>query len=328
MKKRVISFSILLVVLIAVGFAAAICVGAKDISFAMIWRSIFSYDPDNIDMQLIRDVRIPRVLCTMLVGAFLGISGAAMQGVTRNPIAEPTIMGVTQGATLTVTIAVVSAMAGSLMQRTLAALIGAFISGMLVLLFSIRSARNMSLSRLLLAGTAIGTFFLSWSTIIGLIFNRSWDIAFWVSGGFRTASWNQVLMLLVIGGIFSIGLIAFSWRINIVNLGEDIAIGLGAKPARVRLFVVLFIIPLCAVSVSVAGNIAFVGLIIPHIMRKTFSGDYRVIIPLSMLGGSLLLCWADIAARVINAPYETPIGLFTSLMGVPFFLYLVRKENG
>lgn len=328
MKIKVITVSLILSALIAVGFTTAICVGAKNIPLDTIWLSITDYNPDIIDMQLIRDVRIPRAVCTILVGAFLGVAGAAMQGVTRNPIAEPTIMGISQGATLTVTIAVVMSVGGGMLGKSLAALAGAFVSGMLVLLFSIQSARNMSLSRLLLAGTAIGTFFISLSTMIAMIRNRSWDVAFWVAGGFRTAEWRQVWMLAAGGIIFMLILLLLSGRINIVNLGEDIAIGLGTNPGRVRFAAVLLIVPLCAVSVAAAGNIAFVGLIIPHIMRRIFGLDYRLIMPFSMLGGSLLLVWADIAARMINSPYETPIGLFTSLMGVPFFLYLVRKENG
>lgn len=328
MKKRVISVGIIMLALIAVGFTAAICMGAKDISPDLIWSGITAYNADNLDMQLVRDVRIPRALATLLVGACLGGAGAAMQGVTRNPIAEPTIMGVTQGATLAATIAIVTALGSTMAGKTGAALVGAFLSGLLVLLFSMQSARNMSLSRLLLAGTAIGTFFISMSTVIAMLFNRSWDLAFWVAGGFRTITWKHVQMLVVIGGIFMLALLMLSRQINIVNLGEDISISLGVNPARMRLVTILCIITLCAVSVSTAGNIAFVGLIIPHIMRKTFGNDYRKIIPFSMLGGSILLGFADIAARMVNDPYETPIGLFTSLIGVPFFLYLVRKENG
>ena len=117
-------------------------------------------------------------------------------------------------------------------------------------------------------------------------------------------------------------------RINIVNLGEDVAIGLGENPMKVRIYTLLVIIPLSAVSVAVAGNIAFVGLIVPHIVRRVVGQDYRYIIPLSFLVGSTLLIWSDVAARLVNQPYETPIGLFTSLIGVPFFLWMVRKERG
>lgn len=326
-KKKILSIASILIVLMAAGFIAAICIGAKNISGNVIVDSIFHYVSDDLDMQLVRDVRIPRAIATVIVGAALAVSGAAMQGVTRNPIAEPSIMGVTQGATLTVTIITVSAFSSNMFGRTIAAFMGALGSGLLILLFCMQNARNMSMSRFILMGSAVSVFFISLATIIAMIFNRSWDLAFWVAGGFRIISWNHVLLLL--GSlVFIVLLILLSHRINVVNLGEDIAIGLGENPARVRTIVILIMIPLCAVCVSVAGNIAFVGLIIPHIMRKIFGNDYRLIIPFSLLGGSVLVVWSDIAARMINAPYETPIGLFTSLIGVPFFLYLVRKENG
>ncbi|MFV0393068.1 MAG: FecCD family ABC transporter permease [Coprobacillaceae bacterium] len=327
MNKKVISIASILIVLIAAGSIAAICIGAKTISLDTIWDSIFHFQEGNLDMQLVRDARIPRALATIIVGAGLAIAGAAMQGVTRNPIAEPTIMGVTQGATLIAVIVIVSAMSSTLFGRTLAALVGALGSGLLILVFSMQNARNMSMSRFILMGSALSSFFISIATIIAMIFNRSWDIAFWVAGSFRVVTWSHVILLLF-SIICIVILIFLSYRINIVNLGEDIAIGLGENPSRVRMIVILVIIPICAISVSVAGNIAFVGLIVPHIIRRIFGNDYRLIIPFSMLGGAALVVIADIAARMVNSPYETPIGLFTSLIGVPFFLYLVRKENG
>lgn len=309
------------------GLFVAVSAGAKQIPLQTIWDSIFHYEP-SVDMEVIRNARIPRAVCTALVGGFLGISGAMMQGVTRNPIAEPSLMGISQGATLAIACLFVSPTMYGLFGTTFAAFLGALLSGGLVLAFSIQNARNMNISRLLLAGTALSTFFLSIATILALLTNRSQSLAFWVSGGFRGVSWMSVWLVLSVGTIGTILAIILAPRINIVSLGEDVAIGLGESPIKVRVYVLLLIIPLSAVSVAIAGNIAFVGLIVPHFVRKVVGQDYRNIIPCSFFMGSTLLIWSDIAARLVNQPYETPIGLFTSLLGVPFFLWMVRKERG
>lgn len=309
-----------------IGLIVAICAGAKSIPLQTVWDSIFHYE-DVLDMQLVRDVRIPRAISTAFVGGLLGITGAMMQGVTRNPVAEPSLMGITQGATFAIALLGMSSSLYGLLGNTLAAFVGAIISGLLVLAFSMKSARNMNMSRLLLAGTALSTFFISMATVIALLTNKSQSLAFWITGGFRAVTWNSVMLLLIVGGMTTIIALFFAPKINIVNLGEDVCIGLGENPVKIRMITLLLIIPMCAVCVAVAGNIAFVGLIVPHIIRKLLGTDYRVIMPVSFLGGAMLVIWADVLARLVNQPYETPIGLFTSLVGVPLFIWMVRKES-
>lgn len=309
-----------------IGLIVAICAGAKSIPLRTVWDSIFHYE-DVLDMQLVRDVRIPRVICTAFVGGLLGITGAMMQGVTRNPVAEPSLMGITQGATFAIALVGASSSLYGLLGNTLAAFIGALVSGLLVLGFSMKSARNMNMSRLLLAGTALSTFFISMATVIALLTNKSQNLAFWISGGFRATTWESVQLVIIVGGIATIISLFLAPKINIVNLGEDVCIGLGQNPVRIRMQTLLLIIPMCAVCVAVAGNIAFVGLIVPHIVRKILGQDYRVIMPVSFLFGATLVIWADVLARLVNQPYETPIGLFTSLVGVPLFIWMVRKES-
>ena len=326
MSKKATATLLLFCLLGGAGLIITITSGAKSIPLKTVWDSIFHYE-EVLEMQLVRDGRLPRALCTALIGGFLGISGAIMQGVTRNPVAEPSIMGITQGATLAVAITSVTPGLYGLFGNTLSALIGAGFSGFLVLLFSMQNARNMNLSRLLLAGTALSTFFLSMASIVALLFNKSQELAFWVSGGFRTASWQSVWLLLGVGGVCTLLALSLSQRINIASLGEDVAIGLGENPPKVRFYALLILIPLCGISVAVAGNIAFVGLIVPHIIRRLLGHDYRYILPFSFVAGSVLVIWADLAARLVSQPYETPVGLFTSLIGVPFFLWLVRRGN-
>ena len=326
MNKKAIAFISTCSIIAIAGLVVAISAGAKSIPLQTVWNSIFHYE-DILDMQLVRDVRIPRVICTALVGGILGITGAMMQGVTRNEVAEPSLMGITQGATFAIAIAGANGTIYGLLGNTVAAFIGAMISGLLVLAFSMKNARNMNLSRLLLAGTALSTFFISMATIVALLTNKSQNLAFWISGGFRAVTWDSVKLVLVVGGIATVVALFMAPKINIVNLGEEVCIGLGENPVKIRMITLLLLIPMCAVCVAVAGNIAFIGLIVPHIIRKLLGQDYRMIMPVSFLFGATLVIWADVLARLVNQPYETPIGLFTSLVGVPLFIWMIRKEN-
>ncbi len=326
MNKKVISLVSFCSLFAIIGLVVAICAGAKSIPLQTVWESFFHYE-DVLEMQLVRDVRIPRAICTAFVGGLLGITGAMMQGVTRNPVAEPSLMGITQGAMFAVAMVGTSSTLYGLFGNMIAALIGALVSGVLVLLFSMKSARNMNLSRLLLAGTALSTFFISLATIIALLTNQSQNLAFWISGGFRATTWESVKLVSIIGGMGTVVSLLLSRKINTLSLGEEVCIGLGQNPVKIRLYTLLLIIPMCAVSVAVAGNIAFIGLIVPYIVRKVVGSDYRLIMPISFLGGATLVIWADVLARLVNQPYETPIGLFTSLVGVPLFIWMVRKEG-
>ncbi|MDO5794498.1 MAG: iron ABC transporter permease [Turicibacter sp.] len=326
MNKKVVFLISTCSLFAIIGLVVAICAGAKSIPLQTVWDSLFHYE-DVLEMQLVRDVRIPRAICTAFVGGLLGITGAMMQGVTRNPVAEPSLMGITQGAMFAVAIVGTSSSLYGLFGNMFAALIGALISGLLVLGFSMKSARNMNLSRLLLAGTALSTFFISLATVIALLTNQSQNLAFWISGGFRATTWESVKLVSMIGGVSTILSLLLARKINTLSLGEDVCIGLGQNPVKIRLYTLLLIIPMCAVSVAVAGNIAFIGLIVPYIVRKIVGSDYRVIMPVSFLCGATLVIWADILARLVNQPYETPIGLFTSLVGVPLFIWMVRKEG-
>ncbi len=326
-SKKLQIFFVSQIVLIGLGLFWSISAGAMKIDLTTIWNSIFRFE-EVLEMQLVRDTRIPRALSALLAGGILGMSGAMMQGVTRNPVAEPSLMGISQGATLTVAILYsLQAVANPIMVLA-AAFIGAMGSGLLVIAFTSRNPANLSMGKVWLAGTALSTFFLSLSSLIALLHNQSAMLGFWLAGGFRTATWSGVLLLGIAGVL---GLMAALWlapKINVVHLGDDVAIGLGENPSKVRLFTLLLMIPLCAATVAVARNIAFVGLIIPQIVKLAVGQDYRKIIPLSFVTGSSLLIFADIVARMINLPYETPIGIFTSLLGVPWFIYLVRKERG
>lgn len=323
-KIRIITAAGLLL-LFAAAFAS-VHTGAKSIPASDIYHAIFQYE-GTLDDQLIRDIRLPRMLCAVLTGGLLALTGTMMQGVLRNSIAEPSIMGVTQGATFAVAVSSVSPVLSGIYANFFMALLGASLSGILILLFTIRSTANRSISRILLAGTAMSTFFLSLASVTALLNNRSQELAFWAAGGLRSAGWMQAAFLTVIGGGFGVLSLLLSGKINLISLGDETAAGLGVSPERIKLQTILYTIPICAVCVASAGNIGFVGLFVPHILRKLTGSDYRILMPLSCLYGSSILVLADILARTLSAPYELPVGLFTACIGVPVFLLLVRKER-
>ncbi|WP_297133382.1 FecCD family ABC transporter permease [Terrisporobacter sp.] len=319
------------IILLVLGIGLSISLGAKNIDFSTIIQSLFS-NKNDVNIKIIRDVRVPRAIAAALVGGFLAVSGAIMQGITRNPIAEPSVMGITQGATFMIAVAFVlqrinpNLVIGSF-GIMIFAFLGASISGLLVYFVSSRSARKVDPVKLALAGTALGTLLISLAMGISMYFNLSQQLSFWISGGLVSAKWQGVKLLLVVGGIGMIAAMIMSPKITILSLGEEVAIGLGQRTNLVRFICLMIVIALTGASVSVAGNIVFVGLIVPQIAKAIVGADYRLIIPSSLILGSVLLVYSDILARMINPPYETPIGSLTALLGVPMFIYLVRKDT-
>ena len=326
-NKQLGIFIIISLLLLIGGLILAIRLGPVPIHFTDIWNSIFHYE-EKLELMLVRDVRIPRALSVLLTGGILGVTGSMIQGVTRNPIAEPSILGVSQGATLVIAIFYAMGIAVNTTNVMIASLIGALITGVIVVGFLSKKANNNSITKILLAGTAMSTFFISLTTVIGLLSNQSQMIGFWVSGGFRNASWSDFRLVFVVGVIGLIIAFLLSPKINLLNLGDDVAIGLGQNPEKIRFMTLMTMIPMCAAAVAVGKNIAFVGLIVPQIVRKLLGEDYRKNIPCSFLLGAVLLTYADIAARMLLEPYEMPIGIFTALIGIPFFISIARKERG
>ena len=326
-SKRLSIFLICSLLLLVVGLVLAVRLGSVHIAFSDIFNSIFNYS-ETLELMLVRDVRIPRALSVLMTGGILGVTGAMIQGVTRKPIAEPSILGVSQGATLVIAIFYAAGIGITTKNVMIASFIGALITGLIVLGFISKKANNNSIAKILLAGTAMSTFFVSLTTVIGLLTNQSQMIGFWVSGGFRNATWADFKLVFIVGIIGLIITMILSPKINILNLGDDVAIGLGESPEKIRFITLMVMIPMIAAAVAVGKNIAFVGLIIPQVVRKILGEDYRKNIPCSFLLGAVLLTYADIAARMLFNPYETPIGVFTAIIGIPFFISVARKERG
>jgi iron complex transport system permease protein len=258
-NKSTITFIVCSIFILIIGLFLAISLGAAHIGISEIWISIFNYS-EKLELVLIRDVRIPRALCVLLTGGILGVTGAMIQGVTRNPIAEPSLLGVSQGATLVVAIFYAAGISINTTNIMIASLIGSIFSGVIVISFISRKANNSSITKILLAGTAMSTFFISLTTVVGLLSNKSQFIAFWVAGGFRNATWSDFILVAVVSILGLIIAILLSKKINVLSLGDDVAISLGQNPERIRLVTLLVMIPMCAAAVAVGKNIGFVGL--------------------------------------------------------------------
>ena len=327
MKLKVCLLSLIGIFVLLIGMLASICIGAKNIPISEIYNSIFHYD-NSLNAQLVVNVRIPRILCAFLVGGMLSLSGTIIQGIMQNPIADSSIMGVTQGASLAILISTIFPIINiGAYNNFIMALVGTTISGTIIFMFALYGNYKKDISKILIASTSISTLFLSLTSMLALIKNRSSELAFWVSGSFNQSGWIQVYSLIIIGGFFSVLSIFMAKHLNLLILGDEFSTGLGISPSKIKLIFLLLLIPICSICVAVSGNISFIGLFIPHIIRKIVGNNYKLIMPLSFLFGSILLVFSDILARSILSPYELPVGLFTSIIGIPVFLLLIRKEN-
>ncbi|AIQ46348.1 ferrichrome ABC transporter permease [Paenibacillus sp. FSL R7-0273] len=322
------SLLVLGIVLIVVVSVLSVLYGSKDISYITIWNALVHFDPDNIDHQIILTSRIPRVAGALLIGAFLAVSGALMQGMTRNYLASPSIMGVSDGSVFAITLCMVFLPATSSMTMILYSLAGSALGAALV--FGIAKLVPGGASPLAMAvlGTIIGTFLGGVSQALSVYFQVSQDISFWYNARLHMMD-PAVIKLAIPFAVVGLTLgMLMSRPVTMLSLGEETAAGLGLKVTVVKGLTMLSVVLLTGISVAIAGKIAFVGLIIPHITRLLIGQDYRKIIPFAAFFGALFLAACDLISRFINYPFETPVGVVTALFGVPFFLYLVKTRGG
>ncbi|MCM3570648.1 iron ABC transporter permease [Neobacillus mesonae] len=325
MKGIILLITGLLLIIILIGFSIAY--GAADIKLATVWESVSHFNPDASSHQIIREIRLPRAIGAVLTGALLAVSGAVMQGLTRNPLASPSIMGVTEGAAFALVVTLSFFPAASIIILTFSSFIGAGLGVVLVFLIGAFSKGGLTPVKLALAGTAVGAMLNAISNAIALHFQVAKDMSFWYAGGLTMVNWGSVKILITAGIIGLLLAMFISRSITILSLGEEVSKGLGQNTLLVKSLGVIVVLALTGAAVSIAGAVGFIGLVIPHITRFMIGSDYRWIIPLSAVFGGLLLVLADIAARMVNAPFETPVGAITAIIGVPFFLYLARGER-
>lgn len=276
---------------------------------------------------IIFQIRLPRIILGVLVGAALGVAGTAMQGLFKNPMADPYIIGISAGAALGATLAMVTIASLSVYMVPLMAFI--FAMGAIFLVYNIaRVGGKLPTSTLLLSGIAV-TLFLSAITSFMMYISgeKLHGIVFWLMGGLWASSWDDVWMTLPGILIGTTIIYIFARDLNVMLLDEEPAQHLGVDVERLKKIIMTFTSLITASAVAVSGIIGFVGLIIPHAMRILVGPDHRILLPCSALVGGVFLVWADTLARTIIAPTEIPVGIITSIFGAPFFIYLLRKKK-
>ncbi|WP_308634434.1 FecCD family ABC transporter permease [Paenibacillus silvisoli] len=310
-----------------VSAAVSICVGAADISLSTVWDALFHFNGELTSHQVIRELRIPRVLAGALTGAAFAASGAIMQGMTRNPLADSGLLGINAGAGVMLAICFAFFPGMSFVSLMLFSFVGAAAAVILVFGTGAFVRGGLTPVRLVLAGAAVSALLIAISDAIAIRYNIGRDLAFFMAGGMQAVDWAQIRIMSpwVIGCL--IGAVLLSRSITLLSLGEDIAVGLGQRTGLIKTIGMLLVLILAGASVSVVGAVGFVGLIIPHVARYLVGVDYRWIIPCSAVLGSLLIVVSDIGARLFNPYSETPLGALIALIGVPFFLYLAMRER-
>ncbi|GGD74958.1 ferrichrome ABC transporter permease [Paenibacillus nasutitermitis] len=312
---------------LAFSLATSISVGAVDIKLATVWDAIFHFNPDLTPHQIIKELRLPRAIAGAMVGACFAVAGAIMQGMTRNPLADSGLLGLNAGAGFALALCFAFFPGLSYMSLILYSFLGAGLGALLVFGVGSLAKNGLTPVRLALAGAAVSALLLALSEGIALYFRIGQDLAFWYAGGVAGTKWAQIKVMLPWIATAMTGAFMLSRSITLLSLGEEIATSLGQRTRLVKFAAMAVVLVLAGAAVSAVGAVGFVGLIIPHLTRYLVGVDYRWIIPCSAVLGSLLIVLADIAARMINPPYETPIGALIALIGVPFFLYLARRER-
>jgi iron complex transport system permease protein len=300
--------------------------GAADISWQTVYESLISFD-NSREHLIIRTLRLPRSLLAIIVGASISTAGAIMQGITRNPLADPGILGINAGAAFAVVIAIFLFGASSPSLYVWYALAGAGITAVSVYFLAALGRSGITPLNLTIAGAAIATFLASLTTAILIVSQKTLEeIRFWLAGSLAGANEGLILQILPYFCLGMILTLIISQQITILSLGEDVARGLGQNTAWVKILAAICVLLLDGSAVAIAGSIGFIGLVVPHLVRFWVGVDYRWILPYSAVFGAILLLISDVIARLIAQPQEIPVGIMTALVGAPFFIYLAKTK--
>lgn len=329
-RSRPVAASVILiggVATLILCMALSIAIGAKDIKLSVVWEALVRFDPDLTDHQIIRALRVPRTLACALTGAALAVAGSVMQGMTRNPLADPGLLGINAGAGFMLAVGMAFIPQLAFNQMIWLSFAGA--AGATALIYGVGSLARGGLTpvRLALSGSAVSALLLALSEGIALKFRIGQSLDFWLFGGAAGVKWTQVDVILPwIGGGLAVALL-LSRYITLLSLGEETAAGIGVRVGWIKFLGAVVVLVLAGASVSVVGFVSFLGLMVPHVTRYLVGVSYRWIIPCSAILGALLFVLADLGARMVRPGAETPIGALIAILGVPFLLYLARREG-
>ena len=308
------------------GLIMSFALGTVFISPADVFDSIFG-DSERVPRQIVWNLRIPRALLGCLVGANLAVAGVLLQGIMRNPLAAPTTVGVSAGAGLAAT-AVLILTPGLPTFLPLLAFAGGMAASVFVYLLSWQPTLGTSPVRMILAGVAVTSMLGAFTTGLMTVFSdRVQPVVLWMAGNLVGRSWGHLDLVWPYSLLGLAGAVLLVRQLNVMQLGDDAAQGLGVHTERVRFIAMGLASLLAASAVSVAGLVAFVGLMVPHVMRLLGGHNHAYLIPSSAIGGAALLVWADLVARIAVSPLEMPVGIVTALLGGPFFVFLLYKTR-
>ena len=324
-KKKFVFSIILCLTLLSIMAIFSISLGAKSIAFTKVIDVLLGNAPDSLEAVIILQ-RIPRTVFGILAGGALGISGALMQSITRNPIADPSILGVNTGASLFVVAGIAFFNITVAYQYIWLAIIGAGVTAVFVYSVASMGKDGATPLKLALSGSAVSIVLGSLVSTIMLPNNRVMEaFRFWQVGSIGSATWENIMLIspfLIVGFIISMFI---SGYLNNLALGDEAATALGTNVVMTRTIGALSSVLLCGATTALAGPIGFVGLIIPHIIRLIFGSEMSKMLPLSFLGSAILMLVSDIIGRIISLPGETEVGIVTAVLGAPVFILAIRK---
>ncbi len=317
---------LLAALLLTLAFLASLAFGQLSIPLSRVITAFTHYDGSNTDHLIITTTRLARALTALTVGAALAVSGALMQALTRNPMASPSIFGVNAGALFAIVLTMTVFSISSLQNLIWVALIGAAVAGGMVYGLGSLGRDGLTPVKIVLAGAAISALFVSFTQGLLVVNQDGLDsILFWLGGSVSGRDLSLLQPLIPYGLAALVLSQLLSPHINVLLSGDEIAKSLGQRTGWLKLAMGVLIVLLAGSAVAIAGNIAFVGLIVPHMARAWVGADYRWLLPMCALLGAALLLLADLVARFLIMPQEIPIGVMTALLGTPFFIYLARR---
>jgi len=321
-----------LAALLAASLLVSVMVGSVSLTPREVLRGLFEGGSQDTAATIVRKIRLPRTLLAGIVGACLSLAGLGFQAISRNPLADPSVLGVSSGASFGLMVAVLLGIAGptsSPILPTLFAFAGALLAAVLVYVIAQVDGR-LPMTTLLLSGVIVGLFFTSCVMLATVVLAAAelQGVVFWLMGNLAPAKTGT---LAVLGVVLVAGVAVLARqapRLNLLALGEEQALQLGVEAERVKRAVFVAASLVTGAAISAAGSIGFVGLIVPHAARLLLGPDNRALVPTSVVLGAAFLILADLGARTIAAPMELPVGVITSFCGAPLFVYLLRRRRG
>ncbi|WP_159882131.1 FecCD family ABC transporter permease [Paenibacillus puerhi] len=334
-RRRRLGVTLTLALLLIAAVLYAASSGSAGIPLRELPAMLLGDPIDPMNAYIVMEVRLPRIAMAVVTGMSLAAAGAIMQGLLRNPLADPFTLGVSSGASFGAALAIVAGAGvfgvNLIQQGPWLIAVNAFVFGCLAVLvvYGLAQLKSSSTTVLLLAGVAVGQLFAAGVTALKYFSNNEAlkDLVIWLMGGFWGAKWQVLELLLpLFAGSFLI-LMKLAWDLNALGSGEDVASTLGVKVKRLRWLGLLLVTLMASTTIAFSGIIGFIGLVAPHISRMLIGTDYRYLLPCSCLTGAVLLLLSDTAARLVLSPIEIPVGIVTAFFGAPFFIYLLIKKR-